>query len=120
MHLQQASAEAWAGWISFGREILWPDGIFFDSAPPQSPEDLKAQEEQAKLLLLAMFPEQMRAVLSEDIAMDGIGILHEMLQNRVVLRSMSYMLMDEVYASIFPALNDVVTGCSAVDVQDGP
>lgn len=121
MHLQQASAEAWAGWISFGREILWPDGVFFDSAPPQGPEELKAQEEQAKVLLLAMFPEQMRAVLSEDIAMDGIGILHEMLQNRVVLRSMSYMLMDEVFSSIFPALNDdVVTGCSAVDVQDGP
>lgn len=120
MHLQQASAEAWAGWISFGREILWPNGVFFDSAPPQGPEELKAQEEQAKLLLLAMFPEQMQAVLSEDIAMDGVGILHEMLQNRVVLRSMSYMLMDEVYASIFPGLNDVVTGSSAVDVQDGP
>ena len=119
MHLQHASAEAWAGWISFGREILWPEGVFFDSAPPQDPEELKEQEKQAKSLLLAMLPEQMRAVLSEDIAMDGIGILHEMLQNRVVLRSMSYMLMDEVYASIFPALNDVVTGCSAVDVQDG-
>ena len=118
MHLQQASAEAWAGWILFGREILWPDGVFFDSSPPQSPEELKAQEEQAKLLLMEMFPEQIKRALSEDIAKDGIAMLHEMLQNRVVLRSMSYMLMDEVYSSIFPGLNDVVTGCSAVDVQD--
>jgi len=120
MHLQQASATAMAGWILFVREILWPDGVFFDPAPDQDPDELKAQMEESKMLLLEMVPEQMRAILSEDIAEDGIGTFHEMLQNRIVLRSISYMLMDEIWGAIFPALNDVVTGCSAVEsIQDG-
>ena len=39
MHLQQASAEAWAGWISFGREISWPDGIFLILLRPRVPKN---------------------------------------------------------------------------------
>ena len=77
----------------------------------------KMQMEQAKSLLMAMFPEQMRAVLSQDIAENGIDVLHEMLQNRVVLKSIAYQLMDDAWGEIFPDLRDVVSGASAVSVS---
>jgi len=118
LHLQQASSEAMSGWIFFAREILWPEGVFFDPTPEQDPEELKQQMEQAKSMLMAIFPEQMRAVLSQEIAEDGIGMFHEMLQNRVVLKSISYQLMDEIWSEIFPDLRDVVTGSSAVEVLE--
>ena len=116
-HKQYASAEAMAGWIFVAREILWPNGVFLDPAPEQDPEELKKQMEQAKSLLMAMFPEQMRAVLSQDIAENGIDVLHEMLQNRVVLKSIAYQLMDDAWGDIFPDLRDVVSGSSAVSVS---
>ena len=47
LHKQHASAEAMAGWIFVAREILWPNGVFFDPAPEQDPEELKQQMEQA-------------------------------------------------------------------------
>lgn len=117
LHKQHASAEAMAGWICFARGVLWPNGVFFDAAPEQDPEELKMQMEQAKSLLMAMFPEQMRAVLSQDIAENGIDVLHEMLQNRVVLKSIAYQLMDDAWGEIFPDLRDVVSGASAVSVS---
>ena len=114
LHKQHASAEAMAGWIFVAREILWPNGVFFDPAPEQDPEELKKQMERAKSLLMAMFPEQMRAVLSQDIVENGADVFHEMLQNRVVLKSIAYQLMDDAWGEIFPDLRDVVTGASAV------
>ena len=44
-------------------------------------------------------------------------MLHEMLQNRLVLRSMAYMLFDLMWEEIFPELQDVLTGGSVLDID---
>jgi len=115
MHLQYVSCEAMAGWIKFGRDIIWPEGAFFEPSPDITKEEQEAQAAEALKLLMAAFPEQMRTLLGQEIARDGLVVFHEMLQNRVVLRSMSYMLMDEVWLSIFPDLRDCVTGADALE-----
>ena len=100
-------------WIRLAREIIWPDGVFFTPRPELTDKEKKIQEEEAKEMLIKVFPEQMRSLLGQEIANDGLAVFHEMLQNRVVLRSIAYMLMDEVWVSVFPELRDFVT-CARV------
>ena len=113
MHLQHSSSEALVVWIRLAREIIWPDGVFFTPRPELTDKEKKIQEEEAKEMLIKVFPEQMRSLLGQEIANDGLAVFHEMLQNRVVLRSIAYMLMDEVWVSVFPELRDFVT-CARV------
>jgi hypothetical protein len=42
-------------------------------------------------------------------------MLHEMLQNRLVLKSLAYMIVDLVLVELFPELNDFVTGAECLE-----
>ena len=43
--------------------------------------------------------------------------LHEMLQNRMVVKSMFYMLLDLVWEEIFPEMKDILTCGEALDIN---
>lgn len=75
-HIEQLSAEAIAYWIGYGTDMLWPDGVFFESSPPLTPEQQEAASNTTRELLHSNFPDQLRTVLGGDLASDGLDILH--------------------------------------------
>ena len=114
MHL---SAEAIAGWIKMGLEILWPNGVLYESKLPLMPEESNELVEKTKALLTSAFPDQVHANLGSNIADDGVDILHEMLQNRMVVKSLFYMLLDLLWLEIFPELHDILACGSALETD---
>ena len=116
-HVEQVSPDAIAFWINYGIDTLWPDGVFFESAPPLTPENRKKAVDKSRELLHNGFPDQLRAVLGKDLTSDGLDVLHEMLQNRMVMKSLFYMLFDLLWEEIFPEMKDVLSGADALDID---
>ena len=114
-HVAHVNADALAGWIKFTTEMLFPDGVFLKFSDPTPEEELQRLSQQAKEALPKAFPDQIRAVLGPEIVQGGLDMLHEMLQNRVVLKSMSYMLFDLLWLEVFPELHDILTGPAALE-----
>merc|ERR1712232_380562 len=109
------NANALADWVKFLTNMLFPDGVFCEFSPPTSQEELLQKSRQAKDALPKVFPEQLRSVLGNEIVKNGLDMLHEMLQNRVILKSMSYMLFDLLWLETFPELHDILTGPVALE-----
>mmetsp|Transcript_14555 Transcript_14555/g.42645 ORF Transcript_14555/g.42645 Transcript_14555/m.42645 type:complete len:165 (+) Transcript_14555:4363-4857(+) len=118
MHLTYVNGKAMGGWIKYGRDIMWPNGIFFQSGPDLTEAEKKKQEIEAREILLLALPDQLKTLLGQELAQDGLNLFHEMLQNRIVLKSMAYMIMDEVWLDFFPELSDVLTGTAALESED--
>jgi hypothetical protein len=115
LHVEHFNSEAVAGLINMLTDILWPNGTFFETSPPQSPEEIQVQSQKAKELLHGSFPDQVRAILGSELTKDGLDIFHEMLQNRLVVKSMAYMLFDHLWLEVFPEIGDVLTCGAAID-----
>lgn len=117
VHLDQFSPDALAFWINYGIEMLWPDGVFYESAPKLTPEEQKNLAHRSRAMLHNAFPEQLRTVLGGNLTRDGLDMLHEMLQNRMVVKSMFYMLIDLVWEEVFPEMKDILPGGAALDIN---
>ena len=116
-HIAHVNAEALAGWIKFTTDMLFPDGVFCEFSGPTPDEELRRLEVQAKESLPKVFPDQLRSVLGPEIVQGGLDMLHEMLQNRVVLKSMAYMLFDLLWLEVFPEFHDILTGAAALETD---
>jgi len=116
-HKKHLNADAIAGWIKFLLDILWPDGVWMVFAPPLTKEQEEQLESQCREKLLRGFPEQLRSILGTELTRDGLEMLHEMLQNRLVMKSLFYMLFDMLWIEIFPELRDVLTCASSLDID---
>jgi hypothetical protein len=64
-------------------------------------------QKSSKLLHQAL-PDQLSALLGQENTDNEIDILHEMLQNRVALKSISYMMVDVLLLEVFPEIRDVL------------
>ena len=117
LHTEHLSSAAVAGYIKLGLDLLWPDGMFMQSAPPLTPEEFLEQAQKSKETLHKSFPDALRAVLGQELTKDGLNVLHEMLQNRVVVKSMFYMLFDLLWLEVFPEIADVLQGGAALDLD---
>jgi hypothetical protein len=117
LHTERINSEAVSGWISMLCDLLWPEGVFFESKPPTSLAELRRQADEAKQCLHSNFPEQVRAILGQELTKDGMDIFHEMLQNRMVVKSMAYMLFDLLWIEIFPEIGDVLQCGEALDID---
>lgn len=115
LHIEHLNSEAVAGLINMLTDILWPNGTFFETSPPQSPEEIQVQAQKAKELLHGSFPDQVRAILGSELTKDGLDIFHEMLQNRLVVKSMAYMLFDHLWLEVFPEIGDILSCGAAID-----
>eukprot|EP00547_Thalassionema_nitzschioides_P005103 CAMPEP_0194209836 /NCGR_PEP_ID=MMETSP0156-20130528/7824_1 /TAXON_ID=33649 /ORGANISM="Thalassionema nitzschioides, Strain L26-B" /LENGTH=1937 /DNA_ID=CAMNT_0038937073 /DNA_START=10 /DNA_END=5823 /DNA_ORIENTATION=+ len=114
-HLKYLNADALADWVKFLADMLFPEGVFCQFSPPTPKEGLLHKEQQARSALPKAFPDQLRSVLGTEIVNNGLDMLHEMLQNRVILKSMIYMLFDLLLAEAFPELHDILTGSLALE-----
>jgi hypothetical protein len=117
LHVQHLNGEAIGGWIAKVLDILWPDGVWGKSAPPFTPEEEKSLEEKARVKLHEGFPEQFRAFLGKDLVSGGLDMIHEMLQNKIILKSLFYMLFDLLWIEIFPELRDTLPCASSLDLD---
>lgn len=106
---------AWISrWILYFVDMFWPNGVFYKKEPPMNGEELLVMKRKSKQMINKMFPDQLRKVLGRHTD-EGLDLLHEMLQNRLVLKSMAYMLLDLVWVEIFPELGDFVTGAECLE-----
>lgn len=117
LHVQHLNPDALANWIRKVLDILWPNGVWLTAAPVLTEAEeanLRLKSQQA---LHSAFPESLRAILGPDLTRDGLDVVHEMLQNRVVVKSLFYMLFDLLWIEIFPELRDVMACASALDIE---
>ena len=114
MHMTYMNGEWISGWIYYLVDMFWPDGVFYTKGPELTEEEQLDLKRNSKEILEKMFPDQLKTVLGKHTE-EGLDMLHEMLQNRVVLKSMAYMIMDLVWAEIFPELGDFVTGAESLE-----
>jgi hypothetical protein len=113
-HVNYMNGEWISRWILYFVDMFWPNGVFYKKEPPMNTDELLAVKMNSKKMLNKMFPDQLRKVLGRHTD-EGLAMLHEMLQNRLVLKSMAYMLMDLVWVEIFPELSDFVTGAECLE-----
>lgn len=117
IHSEQLSADAVAGLIEKVMGILWPDGCWMTPRELLTPEEEQELKEESRKILHQTFPEQLQTILGRELTMDGLDIVHEMLQNRVVVKSLFYMLFDLVWIEIFPEIRDGMDCASALDIE---
>jgi hypothetical protein len=109
---------AWvSGWILYFVNMFWPNDVFYKKGPPTSDEESTKMKLESKKMIEKCFPDQLRTVLGKHTD-DGLDMLHEMLQNRLVLKSMGFMILDLVLVEVFPELNDFVTCAESLGKDD--
>jgi hypothetical protein len=117
LHAEHLSGEAIGRWIEKVLDILWPNGVWMKPSPLLSPEQEHMLRVKAKAKLHTGFPDQFRKLLGKEMAEEGLNLIHEMLQNRVIVKSLFYMLLDLLWIEIFPELRDTLPCASALDLD---
>ena len=115
-HVTYMNGEWVSGWIYYLVDMFWPNGVFYTKAPPLTEDEIIALKRDSKKIIERMFPDQLRTVLGKHTN-EGLDMLHEMLQNRLVLKSMAYMLLDLIWVELFPELNDFVSGAECLEKE---
>ncbi|KAL7541765.1 hypothetical protein ACHAXR_011197 [Thalassiosira sp. AJA248-18] len=115
-HVNYMNGEWVSGWIFYVVDMFWPNGVFYTKGPPSTDDEVFELKQNSKKMLEKMFPDQLRTVLGKHTD-EGLDMLHEMLQNRLVLKSMAYMLLDLIWVELFPELSDFVTGAECLEKE---
>eukprot|EP00571_Detonula_confervacea_P005255 CAMPEP_0172330712 /NCGR_PEP_ID=MMETSP1058-20130122/61546_1 /TAXON_ID=83371 /ORGANISM="Detonula confervacea, Strain CCMP 353" /LENGTH=1862 /DNA_ID=CAMNT_0013047939 /DNA_START=683 /DNA_END=6271 /DNA_ORIENTATION=- len=115
-HVDYMNGEWISGWIFYLVDMFWPNGVFYKKGSPMTEEEIFDLKRNSKKMLEKMFPDQLRTVLGKHTD-EGLDMLHEMLQNRLVLKSMAYMIMDFVWVELFPEMSDFVTGAECLEKE---
>jgi Sorting nexin C terminal len=111
------NGEALGGSIQMLLDLLWPDGVWMTPKPLLTEEEEALLKEDSILKLQECFPDSLRTILGKELTKDGLDMIHEMLQNRLVVKSMFYMLFDLVWIEILPELRDSLPCASALDLD---
>lgn len=117
IHVQQLNPEAVAKLIESVLDVLWPDGCWLSPRVPLTEQEEEDLREGSRQKLHESFPEQIRTILGRELTKDGLDMVHEMLQNRVVVKSLFYMLFDLLWIEVFPELRDALPCASALDID---
>ena len=115
MHMKYINGEYLGSCVKSIYDGLWPNGVWYTAKPPMTQEEKDTLEARSKDKLFEVFPDQIKTVLGQELSHDGLSVLHEMFQNRVVVKSLGYMIMDMVWLEIFPELDDILSGTEALD-----
>jgi hypothetical protein len=118
IYMKYLTGKSIASYVKYLREKLWPGGVIFTSAPELTLQEKQELMQKSSKLLHQAFPDQLSALLGQENTDNGIDILHEMLQNRVVLKSISYMMIDALLLEVFPEIGDVLTCSNMLDHEE--
>lgn len=113
-HIKYMNGEWVSGWIFYLVQMFWPNGVFYTKGPDLTEREQLELKVNSKKILERTLPLQLKAVLGRH-SDEGLDLLHEMLQNRLVLKSIAYMLLDLVWAQIFPELVEFTTGAESLE-----
>jgi hypothetical protein len=116
-HVQRLNGDAVGGIVRALLDLLWPDGVWGTHPPPLTIEEEAALQVLSLQKLREGFPDQIRAIFGKELTREGLDMIHEMLQNRIVVKSLFYMLFDLVWIEIFPELRDSLPCASAIDLD---
>lgn len=115
-HIKYMNGEWVSGWIFYFIDLFWPDGVFYTKGPDLTEKEKADLKLNSKMMLEKALPLQLKTVLGKH-SDEGLDMLHEMLQNKLVLKSIAYMLLDLVWAEVFPELSDFVTGAASLEKE---
>jgi hypothetical protein len=115
LHLDFLSGEKISLLVKLFRDCIWPNGVFYTPSPESTEEEKEKQRDLAKELLKQSLPVQLKQILGEELNEEGVAMFHEMLQNRVVVKSLGYTILDLLWLELFPSLSDILTGTKALD-----
>lgn len=113
-HVKYMNGEWVSGWIFYLVDMFWPNGVFYTKAPDLSEREQLELKVNSKKILERALPLQLKTVLGRH-SDEGLDLLHEMLQNRLVLKSIAYMLLDLVWAEVFPELIDFTSAADCLE-----
>ena len=113
-HVKYMNGEWVSGWIFYLIDMFWPNGVFYTKGPDLTEKEQLDLKNNSKKILERALPLQLKTVLGRH-SDEGLDLLHEMLQNRLVLKSIAYMLLDSVWAEVFPELADFTTGVECLE-----
>jgi hypothetical protein len=105
LHLKYLSSHSVASYIKFVKGSIWPNGVIFTSAAPLTRDKSEALASTSKILLRESFPDHLTAVLGHEISDNGSDLIHEMLNNCLVLKSMINMMADTILLEAIPDLD---------------
>lgn len=115
-HVKYMNGDWISGWIFYLVDMFWPNGVFYTRGPDLTEREQSELKINSKKILVRALPLQLKTVLGRH-SDEGLDLLHEMLQNRLVLKSIAYMLLDLVWAEVFPELIDFTTGAGCLDKE---
>jgi hypothetical protein len=118
IHFDYLTGTMVSHWIAYFRALMWPDGVWYTKKPDLTQEEEKEMELKAKELLPKVVPDQLRRSLGDELNAEGMAMLHEMFQNRLVVKSFGYMMVDMLWLEIFPGMSDIISGTSALDAKE--
>jgi hypothetical protein len=117
VHSQQLNGEALGGWIRILLDLLWPDGVWGKPKPILTEDEEALLKIESREKLHEGFPNKFRKILGKELTREGLDMVHDMIQNRLVVKSMFYMLFDLVWIEILPELRDSLPCATALDLD---
>ncbi|KAL3920500.1 MAG: hypothetical protein SGILL_003233, partial [Bacillariaceae sp.] len=117
VHSQKLNGDALGGYVRMLLDLLWPDGVWMKPRPLLTKEEEDNLRTESLAKLHSEFPDRFRKILGKELTKEGLDMIHEMLQNKLVVKSMFYMLFDLIWIEILPELRDSLPCASALDLD---
>ena len=105
LHKRFMTGENFAEVFKRLREILWPGGEFLEQAEPPTLEEKVTLALELENQLREVVPDVLVNVVGQELAEQGLQTLYDIIQNDLVLKSISYQLVDFMLLELYPELN---------------
>ncbi|XP_061897547.1 sorting nexin-14-like isoform X6 [Entelurus aequoreus] len=84
---------------------LLRDAVFCESSPPRSPQDKQRREKRTFAGMMRYIPDLLGKCIGEEAKYEGVCLLFDGLQQPVVNKQLTYVLLDIAIQELFPELN---------------
>ena len=115
LHNEYLTGETVAAGIKCIRELLWPDGNWMVPAPPYTLRDKVELAETVQANLDSLIPDTLTSVVGDELAGNAAQLLFEVFQNPLLLRSISYQLLDLILLEVYEDLTIDLDAMNSVD-----
>ncbi|XP_061897546.1 sorting nexin-14-like isoform X5 [Entelurus aequoreus] len=94
---------------------LLRDAVFCESSPPRSPQDKQRREKRTFAGMMRYIPDLLGKCIGEEAKYEGVCLLFDGLQQPVVNKQLTYVLLDIAIQELFPELNKQLQKESSVN-----
>jgi len=88
------------------RDNLWPQGKLKPPGVPRTAEEKLRTKDEANRKLSSLVPDLAANMIGRSNARRGARRIFTVLQNRRLNQHIAYIVMDELFAALFPEIND--------------